>query len=418
MNSINAAGAFSIVGGKLQFSPGVLFDHLTASETATVTVGYTVQDALSSASSSTLTLTVQGADDKPLTVADTGDVVERQYATGTLLANDSDVDTGDTLRITALANGVGTVPVGAGGVVIGGAYGVINVLQDGSYTYYGNGEGIAVGSSVVDTFTYTVSDAFGGSSTATLSMTVTGSPTGDGGANVIIGSAAADTLDGRAGADRITGGGGADTLIGGAGADRFIYTAAGDSTAVAPDLITDFQSGVDVIDLSAVDGGGAAIAFDGTDSYVAFGVPTASGYPNLIKVQGVVRISDLALSAGTGVAFYGSSGSDTLVGGAQGDLLLGGGGADVLTGGAGADIFYYGAAADSAVLSPDRITDFQSGVDRIDLRSVHTSAADTYSFRVQGADTLLSLDLGGDGVVDMLITLANTASLKASDILF
>jgi hypothetical protein len=73
-----------------------------------------------------------------------------------------------------------------------------------------------------------------------------------------LGSASADSLAGSAAGDVLQGGGGADTLTGGAGADRFVYKAA-DSTAVAPDTITDFQHGVDQIDF----GGLGAAQFQG-----------------------------------------------------------------------------------------------------------------------------------------------------------
>lgn len=64
----------------------------------------------------------------------------------------------------------------------------------------------------------------------------------------LVGTAGRDVINGTAGDDVIQGGLGADTLTGGAGADRFVYTSLRDGT----DTITDFQSGVDVIDLSAV----------------------------------------------------------------------------------------------------------------------------------------------------------------------
>lgn len=75
-----------------------------------------------------------------------------------------------------------------------------------------------------------------------------------------LGSASADTIVGSTAGDVLQGAGGADTLTGGAGADRFVYKAA-DSIAGAPDTITDFQHGIDQIDLGAIAGLGAA---DGT----------------------------------------------------------------------------------------------------------------------------------------------------------
>jgi serralysin len=63
-----------------------------------------------------------------------------------------------------------------------------------------------------------------------------------------------DALVGGAGNDTLIGGTGIDTLTGGGGADIFVF-AAGDSSAASGqhDLITDFASGTDKIDLSGID---------------------------------------------------------------------------------------------------------------------------------------------------------------------
>ncbi|MGZ8369720.1 MAG: calcium-binding protein [Caulobacteraceae bacterium] len=76
------------------------------------------------------------------------------------------------------------------------------------------------------------------------------------GADTVSGGAGRDSLLGGSGADRITGGGGADILSGGAQGDRFIFLA-GDSTASAPDLITDLKI-KDIVDLSGIDADGSA----------------------------------------------------------------------------------------------------------------------------------------------------------------
>ncbi|MBG9389182.1 calcium-binding protein [Caenimonas aquaedulcis] len=61
------------------------------------------------------------------------------------------------------------------------------------------------------------------------------------------GGAGNDTIDGREGNDTITGGAGDDTLTGGAGSDRFVLDQA---PGAGVDLITDFSSGIDTIQLS------------------------------------------------------------------------------------------------------------------------------------------------------------------------
>jgi len=68
---------------------------------------------------------------------------------------------------------------------------------------------------------------------------------GTAGDDLLLGYAGADTLEGAAGDDVLIAGTGADRLTGGAGADVFVFRADGQR-----DLITDFQPGLDRIDLS------------------------------------------------------------------------------------------------------------------------------------------------------------------------
>ncbi len=81
-------------------------------------------------------------------------------------------------------------------------------------------------------------------------------------------------------------------------------------------------------------------------------------------------------------------------------------------------MFAYRGAGDSPQSGFDRILDFQTGVDKLDLRGVHTSGADKYGVAVQGLDSLLFFDQGGDGSVDMVIVLSGVTNLQVADILF
>ncbi|GAB7215531.1 serralysin family metalloprotease [Dickeya zeae] len=74
---------------------------------------------------------------------------------------------------------------------------------------------------------------------------------GGSGNDILVGNSADNILQGGAGNDVLYGGAGADTLTGGAGRDTFVYGSGQDSTLSAYDWITDFQTGVDKIDLSA-----------------------------------------------------------------------------------------------------------------------------------------------------------------------
>jgi Ca2+-binding RTX toxin-like protein len=112
------------------------------------------------------------------------------------------------------------------------------------------------------------------------------------GDDTLQGLAGDDSLAGRGGADQLYGGDGADTLIGGdgadylsgaAGVDRFVFEATSDSPLAAPDVIADFQTGVDRIDLSPIDANGAAVGL-GTFAFVI----------NFTGVAGQLRIRSFA----------------------------------------------------------------------------------------------------------------------------
>ncbi|WP_300626839.1 M10 family metallopeptidase C-terminal domain-containing protein [Pseudomonas sp.] len=82
----------------------------------------------------------------------------------------------------------------------------------------------------------------------------------------------------------------------------------------------------------------------------------------------------------------GGSGNDLLVGnevanelkgGDGNDRLYGAGGADTLWGGKGKDEFVFGKISDSTQAAPDRIKDFVSGEDRVDVSGIRASLGDT-----------------------------------------
>ena len=84
------------------------------------------------------------------------------------------------------------------------------------------------------------------------------------GDDTLAGGAGNDTLEGSAGNDLLTGGLGADKLTGGAGSDRFVFTGSADSYVGSSDLITDFISSEDTLDVSALGITGFGDGRDGT----------------------------------------------------------------------------------------------------------------------------------------------------------
>jgi VCBS repeat-containing protein len=150
---------------------------LAAGQTATDVFHYAVSDGHGGTDEATLTITVVGTDDGPVAVPDTNAVTEDAEpnpVSGNVLANDSDVDTGDQLAVSAVNDDAGNV-----GATIAGTYGTLQLNADGSYSYAldnekGAVQALAEDQTATDVFSYTVSDGHGGSTTSTLTITVTG----------------------------------------------------------------------------------------------------------------------------------------------------------------------------------------------------------------------------------------------------
>ena len=234
-------------------------------------------------------------------------------------------------------------------------------------------------------------------------------------ADMLNGSWSADNLIGSDGNDRIEGKGGSDTMTGGAGADVFAVAA-----NEGRDVITDFQVGVDKLLLYGVTA--ASVASAGADLVVTvnpYNTVTLRGVTALAAdsivygdtpVNGTAGADTIDLS-GKALPQYvsASSGADTVIGGAGDDFILGGQGNDVLTGGAGADTFTF-----SIWDGHDRITDFQSGVDRIMLRGIDAQTVWVNPSRDAAGNAGLEIDYG----TGQSIFLPGLTALAAGDIVF
>jgi VCBS repeat-containing protein len=135
---------------------------LAQGQTVVEHFSYAATDGLASVASS-LDITVTGTNDKPLFKADTASIATNLASVGgNVLANDSDIDAGTVLKVTA-----GTIT---------GSYGVLVLATDGSYVYKldaaaaGN---VGRGASVIEHFDYTATDGIA-SGMSTLDITVTG----------------------------------------------------------------------------------------------------------------------------------------------------------------------------------------------------------------------------------------------------
>ena len=162
----------------------------TSGQTLAETFTYTVQDASGATDVAQLTVTIRGANDTPVAVADTGIAVEAggvnngtpgSDGTGNVLANDTDVNSvanGETEAVADFANSGGAV--GTPGGTLAGTYGTLRLNADGSFTYVvDNGNTVVQGlrtsaNTLADTFTYTMRDTVGATATTTLTITIRG----------------------------------------------------------------------------------------------------------------------------------------------------------------------------------------------------------------------------------------------------
>ena len=204
-----------------------------------------------------------------------GGIGNMTIASGTLIEHARGGTGDDAILGNAAANHLGggagnDVLNGGGGddVLVGGAGGDALIGGDGldwaSYAAAAVGIRLDLNGKVAGTGDAT-GDTFAGIE-GVIGSALSDRIWGDGQANSILGGSHSDRLYGRAGDDTLNGGGGADALYGNAGADiltggsadlrdRYIYFTAADSGvgAGARDVITDFLSGTDRIEIRRLD---------------------------------------------------------------------------------------------------------------------------------------------------------------------
>ena len=257
--NLQALDHLLVTGG---LASGAQFDavHINAEQTSTTPRG-TDHDPIVGR------FFIEHPNEAPVAVDDAV-AVNEDAATGNLwsllLGNDSDPDPEDVLAIASVDDS-------------GTAGSLIFDADSQSLVYVADADAfdaLAPGATVVDSFTYTVTDPDGLTSTATVEVTVTGvadgvslnggngqdALTGTGGEDLLSGGNASDTLsggdghdwlyggngtdslDGGAGNDRLFGGNGNDTISGGGGADIVVIGRGGGN-----DIVTDFEVGTDGI---------------------------------------------------------------------------------------------------------------------------------------------------------------------------
>jgi len=139
---------------------------LAQGQVVTETFAYQATDGITS-TPSTLTVTITGTNDAPVTTVDTAAVQEdlSVTATGNVLANDRDVDQGTVLTV-------------ANAGVFAGQFGQLTLQADGNYSYALDNaslgvQSLAQGQVVTETFVYQATDGIT-STPSTLTVTITG----------------------------------------------------------------------------------------------------------------------------------------------------------------------------------------------------------------------------------------------------
>ncbi|MCK6376914.1 MAG: VCBS domain-containing protein, partial [Zoogloea sp.] len=157
-------------------------EYLAVGETKVETFTLRLDDGQGGTVARTVTVRIAGTNDAPVASADSAairedDTLAVDAATG-VLANDTDVDASDLLRVGAVG-AAGTAPLAAGvGMAVTGTYGTLVLNADGSYTYAVDtaaGQALKAGQAATETFTYVVADGHGGTATQTLTLAITGS---------------------------------------------------------------------------------------------------------------------------------------------------------------------------------------------------------------------------------------------------
>lgn len=307
---------------------------------------------------------------------------------------------------------------------------VLQIAHTGGYfldAYGATGAGITLTGADFSTVTSTPYRAADGTvqdpgvlSTTSTTLSADLDLTGTTGADTLIGGVGADTLSGLAGNDTLRGKDGDDVLIGGQGAD-VLDGGAGQDTASYASATRSVTA--DLARSSANKGEASG------DSYLGIENLTGGAYADNLYGND----TDNVINGGAANdQLAGRGGSDKLYGGDGDDVINGGAGADFLWGGAGRDRFTFSAASESNGAAHDAIMDFVSGVDLVDLRSIdaNTKAASDQAFTFIGsnafsgaagelryANGVISGDVNGDKIANLIIEMQNIATLTSKDFL-
>jgi serralysin len=229
------------------------------------------------------------------------------------------------------------------------------------------------------------------------------------GANTVLGTSDANKISGNGGIDTIQGGKGNDTISGG--------------------TENDFINGG--LDADVMNGGTGIDTMDATDNIGSYIWNMATGVTNIVEetakefenavtgsgadiITGNDSDNTIRLGANTDRAtggigndkLFGEAGNDVLAGDIGNDTLAGGANNDTLTGGTGFDNFLFDTAASFIPVNVDRISDFQSVFDTIQLDdAIYTAIGSTVTANE------FRLGTGAGDADDRIIYNSNTGNL-------
>jgi VCBS repeat-containing protein len=158
----NAFGTFAVNNsGAWTFTMGSARNELAQGATDQRIYNITAADG----SVVSVTIVIQGTNDAPVAVADTAAGTENQTLTINVLANDTDVDNGAVLTLTAAS-----APVGKGTASVVGGQVQFNPGADFDH--------LAAGATQNVTLNYSIMDQYGATSSSTVTVTLTGTNDG------------------------------------------------------------------------------------------------------------------------------------------------------------------------------------------------------------------------------------------------
>ncbi|UJF22612.1 VCBS domain-containing protein [Shewanella sp. OMA3-2] len=374
---------------------------------------------------------------------------------------DNDISGADISLVIGVAAGDQTSTGVTGNVsaIITGQYGTLIINNDGTYTYELTSTTESIPARAIDLFTYTIRDADGDTSSATLAINVNlvnaqNVPVEDAAKVTTTGTSLNDSfivLNGENGTTQKQ----LNVNFGGGLTGQITDSNNNSTSASGANLTSYSKDSSQVISSGAGNdhietGRGGDIIYAGETG--AFGYKsddelelnlstianhhimtgTLSGADSMIDLDGLLLANDVAsqkadvVNSGSGNDYiYGQSGSDILYGhtgndhidgGSHNDGLRGGAGNDTLIGGLGDDVLRGDSGNDTFVwqkgeFGNDIITDFNRLEDKIDLRDLlineeynNLENLLNFSYNAKGS-SIIEIDADGDGVFEQTITL-------------